>query len=624
MTFSVSKIRPEHLDRWAYIYVRQSDPMQVLNHQESTRRQYDLQHRARQLGWPAERIVVIDEDLGHSASDASQVRTGFERLVADLFVGRVGAIFSLEVSRLSRQDSEGYRLVEVAAMTNTLLIDEQTIYDPCLPDDRLMLGLKVLLSSNELRLMGMRLWENKLRKAQRGELRINLPVGLVFDRHQGILLDPDERIQAAIRLLFERFRLSGNISHVVRYFQEQGLQFPKRKGAWHGPLEWGPLSCQRVSAALRNPLYAGGYAYGRVTQRAAAKPPDKRRQPVVRLAPEDWEVVIWDAFPSYLSRAEYEANQAILARNSSRTPGGPGRRQDGAALLTGIVLCGRCGRRMNIVYSGKDSRHVTYVCCQQQRRYAQPVCQRIPGQDVDQLVAQAVLAALTPAQIELSVALIQEMERQQAELCRQWELQLDGARYAVRLAQRRYEQVDPDNRLVARSLGRDWEARLREVDRLQAEFARQQGQFSLMLTAAQRQQLANLVHDLPAVWHAPTTSWTERKDLLQLLVADVTLTRQEVDILVQIRWHTNEVDTYTVPLPRRGAPSEPDTVVEQIRHLSAAHTDGEIAAELTRQGIQTAQGKPFTASRVKELRRRYEIDKQPSDSEQSCGFKGAL
>jgi hypothetical protein len=216
------------------------------------------------------------------------------------------------------------------------------------------------------------------------------------------------------------------------------------------------------------------------------------------------------------------------------------------------------------------------------------------------------------------------VERQQAELCRQWELQLDGARYAVRLAQRRYEQVDPDNRLVARSLEREWEARLHQVEHLEAEFARQKGQFTLAITDAQRQQLANLVHDLPAVWNAPTTSWTERKDLLQLLVADVTLTRQEDDILVQIRWHTSEVDTHTVLLPRRGAPTEPNVVVEQIRQLSATHTDGEIAAELTRQGIQTVQGKPFTANRVKELRRRYDIDKRSSDSEQLCGFKGAL
>jgi len=616
MMSSNAKIRAEHLQRWAYVYVRQSDPAQVLEHQESTRRQYELKQRARQLGWPDERIVVIDEDLGQSASDTNQVRRGFERLLAEVVVGRAGAVFSLEVSRLARQDSEGHRLVEVAALAGTLLLDEQNAYDPRLPDDRLMLGLKVLLSSNELRLMGQRLWENKLRKAQRGTLRINLPVGLVFDPHQTIALDPDERVQAAVRLLFERFRLSGKISHVVRYFHEQGLEFPKRTGGWNGPLEWGALSCQRVRAALCNPLYAGAYAYGRVTHRASAKPPDKLHQRAVRLPPEEWAVTIWEAFPSYISRSQYEANQAILERNRRKTPGGPGRRQDGAALLTGIVLCGRCGQRLQVVYSGKDSRLITYVCSHRQRRYAEPVCQRVPGQPVDTVVAQAVLAALTPAQIDLSLAVMQEMERQQAQLRQQWELNLEGARYAARLAQRRFEQVDPENRLVARNLERAWEGRLREIEKLKTEFAHQQRQSPLTLNATQRQQLTNLLHDLPKVWHAETTSWTERKDLLQLLAADVTLTRQETDILVQIRWHTNELDTYTVSLPTRGAPPLSDAIVERVRALSQTHTDRQIADTLNQTCIQTAQGRPFTARRVQGLRRRYGIRKRSSNSDQ--------
>jgi len=610
MMNSNAKIRTEHLDRWAYVYVRQSDPTQVLNHQESTRRQYDLKQRARQLNWPDERIVTIDKDLGQSASDASQVRQGFEQLLAEIVVGRVGAVFSLEISRLARQDSEGHRLVEVAALTGTLLIDEQNIYDPRLPDDRLMLGLKVLLSSNELRLMGQRLWENKLRKAQRGELRINLPIGLVFDPLQGIGLDPDERVRAAVSLLFERFRLNGKISHVVRYFHDHGIEFPKRKGGWNGPLEWGLLSCQRVRAALCNPLYAGAYAYGRVTRRVVAKPPDKLHQRVVRLSPEDWAVTIWDAFPSYIDRSEYEANQAVLERNRRRSPGGPGRRRDGTALLTGIVLCGRCGQRMHVVYSSKDSRLITYVCTHRQRRYAEPVCQRVPGQSVDKIVAQAVLAALTPAQIELSLAVMQEMERQQTQLRKQWELKLQGARYTARLAQRRYEQVDPENRLVARNLERAWEASLHDIAQLEAEFAHQQSQPALTLTAKQRQQLADLVQDLPKVWHAESTSWTERKDLLQLLVADVTLTRQETDILIQIRWHTNQLDTHTVSLPRRGAPPVPEAIVERVRTLSQTHTDHQIAEELGQNGFQTPQGKPFTAQRVFGLRRRYGISKR--------------
>jgi DNA invertase Pin-like site-specific DNA recombinase len=616
MTISRAKVLAEHLERRAYVYVRQSDPAQVRDHQESTRRQYELKNRARQLGWPDGRIMVIDEDLGHSASDANRVRSGFERLLADVVVGRAGAILSVEVSRLARQDSQGHRLVEVAALTGTLLIDERTVYDPRLSDDRLMLGIKVLLSSNEVRQMGQRLWENKLRKAQRGELRINLPVGLVFDPQQGICMDPDERVQAAVRLLFERFRLNHKISHVVRYFHDHDLQFPKRKGGWHGPLEWAPLSCQRVRAALCNPLYAGAYVYGRVTQRAVAKPPDKRHQRAVRLPPQDWAVTIWDAFPSYISRAEYEANQAILEQNRRKSPGGPSRRRDGAALLTGIVLCGRCGQRMQVVYSGKDSRRITYICCHRQRRYAEPVCQRIPGQAVDHVIAQAVLTALTPAQVELSLAVIQEVERQQAELREQWELRLEGARYAARLAQRRYEQVDPENRLVARNLERQWEAKLRNVEHLETEFARQRGQPTLALNATQRQQLADLVHDLPQVWHAETTSWTERKDLLQLLVADVTLTRQETDILIQIRWHTNELHTFTAPLPRRGAPPVPEAVVERVRRLSRSHTDRKIADALNQDGIQTSRGQPFTAKRVQGLRRRYGIRKRPSNPDQ--------
>lgn len=610
MSTSQAKVQAEHLARQAYIYVRQSSMTQVCEHQESTRRQYDLQVRARQLGWTDERIVVLDEDLGQSASDGHLVRIGFQKLLADVVVGRVGGIVSLEVSRLARQDSEGHRLVEVAALTGTLLIDEQQVYDPRLADDRLMLGLKVLLSSNELRQMSLRLWENRLRKAQRGELRINLPAGLVFDSQRGIVLDPDEQVQAAVRLLFERFRLSGRTSSVARYFQEHDLHFPKRANGWNAPLQWGPLSCQRVRAVVCNPVYAGAYVYGRSTRRNVAKPLEQMHQPIVRLRPEDWPVALWDAFPGYISRAEFEANQAQLERRKRRSPSA-GRRRDGAALLSGITLCGHCGRRMHVIYSGRERQQITYICNYRQRRYAQQVCQRVSGRSIDQAVAQAVLDALTPAQIELSLAVAQEMERQQAQLRKQWELRLEGAAYAARLAQRRYELVDPENRLVARHLEREWEAKLEEIAQLEADFAGQQNQSPLCLSPAQRQQLHDLVQDLPRVWHAQTTSWTERKDLLELLIADVTLTRQETEVLVQIRWQTNELDTFRVPLPVRGAPSVPGCVIERVRTLSHTKTDAEIAEILSADDIRTSQGKPFTARRVLGLRRRYHIRKHP-------------
>ncbi len=606
MSMAKLKVQTEHLERRAYIYVRQSSMDQVRNHQESTRRQYELQNRARQLGWSDEYIEFVDQDLGNSASDPFQQRDGFERLLADVVNGRVGAVFNSEVSRLARQDSEGYRLVEVAAMTGTLLIDEQQIYDPRLADDRFVLGLKVLLSSNELRIMGQRLWENKLRKAQRGELRINLPIGLLYGPAGSIGLDPDERVQAAVGLLFERFELSGKISQVVRYFHQHQLEFPKRKGGWNGSLQWGLLSCQRVNAALSNPLYAGAYVYGRVTHRAAAKPPHKRHQPAVRLPPEQWAVTLWDAFPSYISRTQYEANQLIL--DSNRAKGRPSRRQDGSALLTGIALCGCCGKRLQVVYSGKDNQLITYVCCHLQRRYAQPVCQRVPGQPVDLAIAQTLLDALIPAQIELSLAVIEQMQRQQAQLDQQWQLKLEGAHYAVRLAQRRYQQVDPDNRLVARNLERQWEAALHDVERIETDFARQQT-ICPSLNPAQRQQLSALAQDLPQIWHSQSTSWTQRKDLLQLLIADVTLTRQETDILIQIRWHTNHLDTFTVPLPTQGPPPTSQSTVERIRILSKTHTDHLIAQQLNQENLKTAQDKPFTAKKVQGIRRRYAISK---------------
>lgn len=609
MTPPSGKIGPEHLSRWAYVYVRQSSRMQMRDHQESARRQYALKERARHLGWGEEQIGIVDVDQAQSASDPSVERRGFQQLLAEVALGQVGAVFSLEVSRLARQDSEWHRLVEVAALGGTILVDEQQIYDPRLADDRLLLGLKGLLSRNELRQMSLRLWENRLRKAQRGELAHKLPVGLVWEPEAGITLNPDQQVQAVVGLVFERFRLTGQISAVVRYFQDHQLLFPKHAGSWQGPLVWGPLSCPRVRSMLSNPRYAGAYVYGCATHRAEAKPREQLQQTVVRLPPEQWPVLLWDAFPGYISRAEYEANQALLAGHQ-RPQLGRGRRRDGRALLSGLALCGRCGRPLHVTYSGSDSQHITYVCSHQQRHYAAPTCQRIPGRGVDQVVAEAVLAVLTPAQVELSLAVVEEMARHQQQWLHQWQLRLEEARYAVRLAQRRYEQVDPDHRRVARTLEQAWEARLQDLEQLEADFARQQQPAPLTLDESQRQQIRQVVQDLPAVWSAETTSRADRKQLLRLLVADVTLTRRDTDVQVQIRWHTNEVDTYTVALPRRGAPRLLQTVVERVRTLSQSHTDRQIAAILNQETPPTASNQPFTTQGVESLRRRYGIRKR--------------
>jgi DNA invertase Pin-like site-specific DNA recombinase len=608
-----NKVREVHLSRTACVYVRQSTLAQVQEHQESTRRQYGLYQRARQLGWPDERIEIIDDDLGHSASDVACVRAGFQRLLGKVVTGEVGAIFSVEVSRLARQDSEGHRLVEVAALTDTLLLDEQQVYDPRLSDDRLMLGLKVLLSSNEIRLMNQRLRENKLRKAQRGELRLNLPVGLIFVPHLGIQLDPDEQVQNAVRLLFERFRLSGRLSAVVRYFHDNGLVFPRRKGAWHGQLEWGVLSLERTRDVLANPLYAGAYVYGR-TQRQLIVHSEQQIERCRRPLPaQAWAVAQWDAFSGYIDRAEYEANQVRLARNQAN-PHLPARtrRRDGPALLSGLILCGHCGQPMHVGYQGTDGSCIVYLCNMRQIRYAEPVCQRIPGAAVDRCVTERVLAALAPSQIEVSLAVLDELERQQADLLRQWQRRLEAARYTANLAQRRYEQVDPANRLVARTLEHQWEACLAEAERLEADFAAFRREKPVILSTEQRQSMLTLATDLAQVWSAPTTSWTERKDLLELLIADVVLTRHETGIIVQIRWLTNQVETVQLPLPIRSRIPTPAVIVERIRSLCSTHTDQEIADVLNQEGLMTSHGNTFSAAVVAGTRFRNGIRKRPT------------
>ena len=606
-----SKIREVHICRKVCVYVRQSTLAQVQEHQESTKRQYELYKRARQLGWGDEQIEIIDEDLGHSASDASQPRAGFQKLLGKVVTGELGAIFSIEVSRLARQDSEGHRLVEVATLTETLLIDEQQVYDPRLSDDRLMLGLKVLLSSNEIRLMGQRLRENQLRKAQRGELRLNLPVGLVYVPQVGIQLDPDEQIQGAVRLLFERFRLSGRLSAVVRYFQENGLLFPRRKGSWYGKLEWSQLSLERVRAALDNPLYAGAYVYGRSKRRTIIHSANQIERPRVPLPQEEWAVVHWNAFVGYISKEEYETNQVCLAKNRTN-PHMPStaHRRNGPALLGGKLLCGRCGQPMHVGYQGNNGSRSVYLCNARQIHYGESACQRVPGRAIDQWVVEKVMAALTPVQIELSLAIVEELERQQAELNWQWQRRLEAARYAACLAQRRYEEVDPANRLVARTLEQRWEACLQEISHLEAEsstFCRKKPPY---LAPEQRTSLLCLATDLPKIWFSPTTTWTERKDLLELLIADVTLTRHDTGITVQIRWFTNEVETAQLPLPvARGGKPTPPALVERIRCLFEQHTDEEIAVILNREGMKTPRGLVFTAKSIEMLRWRNRISK---------------
>ena len=623
MNVTKSKIQEDHLQRQAYVYVRQSTLHQVRHHLESQRRQYALQEQAVALGWAPAAVIVVDEEQAWSGQ--VEERPGFQRLRQAVARGEVGALFSLDISRLIRQNSAWVVLLEVCRWQQTLLIDEEHIYDPHLPDDRLLLGLRGLMVESELETLRQRMRISREEKARRGELRFHPPTGLVFDPPKGLQRDPDEEVQGALQLLFDQFQRVGNAAAVVRYFEAQQLLFPTRHfgGVRDGEVEWQPLTYQRTLHMLHNPLYAGAYVYGRRTSRSPGRPRSRRREQPVLLPEEEWQVVRWDTFAGYLSHEEYEANQQRLAANRPEGSGA-GTTRAGPALLSRLIFCGQCGRPMQVLYAGTGGRYPSYVCRPRVEAGDFRACQKVPAGGVDASVVETVLQALTPATVELSLQVLEEVAQQQEALHRQWERRLERARYEADLAQRRYQQVDPENRLVVRTLERDWEERLQALAETEQAYRQAQQEAPLQLSEADRQGLLTLAQDLPALWAAESTTEGERKEILRLLIADVTLTRQESEILVQLRWVTNEVKTCRVPLPERGVRTDP-AVIERLRELSATHTDAEIAAELNRAGMQTARGQPFTAGRVSDLRRGYQIVKVPrrTPGPQSSSPKGS-
>jgi len=448
----MSKIRAEHLGKQALIYVRQSTLIQVRKNVGSKARQYDLVKRARDLGWAEAQIEVIDQDQGHSGASA-EGRDGFQQMVAEVGMGHVGAIFSLEVSRLARSSSDWYRLLEICALTKTLVVDEEAIYDPSNHNDRLLLGFKGTMSEAELYWLRSRLNGGRLKKAESGKLRLDLPTGLVYDNAGKIVLDPDEAVRQAVRLLFETFASAGSARAVVRHFRQHELRFPTRelRGPRKGELHWQRLKPSRVSNVLHNPLYAGAYVYGRTEVQMEPRPGQIRpvAKRVRRKNPEDWEVLLREAHPGYISWDQYLRNQQRLEDNRTDRRESRGPAREGAALLQGIVICGKCGRRMSLRY--RDHTHY-YRCQLAYQEYGEPLCQFIRGEEVDAEVAALLLEAMNPAQLSVSLQALEEVEAHIKQIERQWELRIERARYEAALARRRYTVVDPENRLVARSL----------------------------------------------------------------------------------------------------------------------------------------------------------------------------
>ncbi len=602
-----SKILGQHLARRAYVYVRQSSPGQVLSHPESARRQRELVDFVAGLGWPASAIAALDSDQGRSGQ-SREGREGFKQIVADVCVGEVGIIVGLEVSRLARNNADWFPLVEMCGLTGTLIADEEGIYDPNDPNDRLLLGLKGTLSEAELQRIRARLHGARWSLARRGELRRKIPAGYVWDEHGRVVMDPDARVRSAIESFFKRFEEIGSAFGVTSAYWREGLLFPRRdfRGRWDGPILWKPLGIHTARRALHNPFYAGAYTYGERRAVTTLDPETRTRKTTLRLLPLDsWEVLRRDSHPAYVSWEQFLSNKQRLRDNRQMKEDGPGAPRSGATLLQGIAYCGKCGRRMYLRYTGRDP-YPLYICHSHTSTGQMTRCQTVAVSRVDAYVERMILEAIRPLSIEASIAAIEELERRSADLRRQWEQRIEQAEYEAALTRRRYEAVDPDNRLVVGSLERDWEERLREVERVKKEYAERTSKPPIRIQDRDRERLHDLARDVPRLWGAKTTKASDRKRVVRILVRDVWLLQEEEPrrTKVRIQWQTGAVteDYVERPLPIgfrfRTAPD----VVARLRGMAASHQHPrEIAEALNREGLQTAQGKPFTPNRVSAL-----------------------
>src|SRR5262245_20148469 len=513
-----AKVTPAHLEKLAIVYVRQSSPKQVLENRESTARQYAFAEQAVALGWPRPRVVIIDDDLGKSGRSA-EGRGGFQRLVTEVTLNHAGLVLGLEMSRLARSSNDWHAFFEMCALFGTLIADEDGLYDGNDPNDRLILGLKGIMSEMELHGMRNRLDHGRLNKARRGELFFSAPLGYVRLPTGKVDFDPDEQARAVVRLIFEKFEELGSIHALFSWMIGHGVQLPVRlrQGAHKGCLEWRRASLSTLAQVLHHPMYAGAYAYGRrpETRASRRRGPRPSRQ---WLPMEQWQVLLRDHLPAYISWEQFLRNQRRLKQNQSR-PDTRGTPRNGRALLSGLLVCGRCGWRMQVFYGSKDKAH--YRCMHAQATATEATCSGLSADALDDLVGGQVLRALEPAALELSLKARGDLRREHERLEKHWRQKLERARYDAELAERRYRAVDPDNRLVAATLERQWEDGLRQERQLKEDHERWCRQALPPLSASDESRITALASDIPGLWQAPATTNADRQAIIRCLVERV-------------------------------------------------------------------------------------------------------
>jgi DNA invertase Pin-like site-specific DNA recombinase len=605
------KIDPEHRDRAAIVYVRQSSRQQVLEHGESTRLQYALADRAVALGWARSRVAVIDDDLGVSAAVAD-ARVGFQKLVTEVTMGRVGIVLGIEMSRLARTGRDWHQLLELCSLAGTLLADPDGVYDPGYYNDRLLLGLKGTMSEAELYLIRQRMLSGKLAKAERGELAFGLPIGYVRRPSGEVILDPDEQAQTVVRLVFDTFARLGTLNAVLRYLVDHDIQLPVRShsGADKGELTWRRPSRETLQIMLHNPIYAGFYAYGRRQVEPRRKRPGHPSTGRVVRDRDSWRVLLPDRLPAYLSVEQYEANIARLAANRQIAEA-PGAARTGGALLAGLLRCGRCGgHRMTVRYHTPSSRSPAhgYCCAYDMTNYGTDRrCQHIAGPALDAYVTEQVLAAVAPAALQVSLAAAGQAQAERASLDRLWRQRLERAGYAADRARRQYQLTEPENRLVARALERDWEAALAEAERLAGDYERFRTAQPLTLTVAEREAIGALAADLPALWHAPTTTDVDRKELLRVLIEKITVAvvgdSELVDVAITWAGGYETRGRAVRPVARLDQLSYYRQLLATVTELAAAGHDAQaIAGRLNAAGLRPPKRTTrFGAEQVRSL-----------------------
>ncbi len=609
MTFTVelaSKVTAAHLGRDAYVYVRQSTLTQMREHTESLERQYELASRAQTLGWPPQQVIVVDDDLGRSGADAT-AREGFKQLVAEVGLGKVGIILGIEVSRLARNNADWYQLLDLCALTDTLIADGDGLYHPGDFNDRLVLGLKGTMSEAELHLIRHRLTAGLLHKAAKGELRQGLPVGLVYDETDRVVLDPDEAVVAAIVTVFRRFDELGSARQVMLSMIEDSLLIPRRPGRSRR-IRWAPASYPAIHDFLTNPAYAGAFVFGR---RRDDKRLDANGRLIIRtreLPRSEWAVLIPDHHPGFVTWERYERIQDQLRANWRPPRGhGGGAVREGTALLQGRVRCGRCGRMMQVGYSGTTGDTPRYICGRSKQLYGgERGCQSVGGRRLENRVLDEVFAMLEPASLTATAKALAEADANHRRHVAAFELAVERARFEADRARRQFDAVEPENRLVARTLERSLEAALVAQRQAEANLATQRLRQPTRLTDEETAWLARAGADVRAVFYAPSTTWRERKQLLRAVIDEVVVTVAEParHAEVNIVWEGGAATSFGLDLNKTGKhfrTTDEDTV-DLVRRLAERYDDKTIAAILSKQRRRTGTGLAFTKNRVKTLR----------------------